>query len=79
MFTTVCRIEHRRGSLEINFDDIENIGLETIYQYTKYTRRSKFIAKRVRGFEECHEPTELDERFVGMEIGLFAKVVSYLV
>lgn len=70
-----------RGFLSFQFtNDLVARALDEIASYTKlYNRRSRFISKRVRGFEESHEASEFDKQFVGMEIGLFAKVVSYLV
>ena len=48
-------------------------------KYNKYNNRLKFISKRIRGFDQSNDPDEFVKRFIGMEISLFAKVLSYLI
>ena len=63
-----------------NVDAIHSLGqIAENTKYNKYKNRIKFISKRIRGFNQSNDPDEFVKRFIGMEISLFAKVLSYLI
>ena len=55
------------------------IVLDKLRKIPSIVSRLKFISKRIRGFDQSNEPDEFVKRFIGMEISLFAKVLSYLI
>ena len=63
-----------------NDDAIHSLGqIAECTKYNKYKNRLKFISKRIRGFDQSNDPDEFVKRFIGTEISLFAKVLSYLI